>query len=269
MRDADSPQFLPCFLDPYFETGTEGVIWSANLLGAPGYDALVCLEEGDQLRVLDDQGRVAWSGVVALEYDRRHRPYPGNPQYGQQEIKGFWVHGFQSDLPPEVWSEWFFSRRRAWVCSRKAPAGSLEEHVYAAGVANAPPHVQLHHALASGPEELQLRLLQGLRHALSRHLLLLQLSPEQFSTRLKLTGVDEQILQAFLASSVPYPSSVLVQSAVCSLLCLFDYGRFQEGVNEEGFAGTRRWHQLRQATLVEYPALLQTWRPKPPGIAQA
>lgn len=104
-------------LTPFFETGTEGVIWSLTLPGVPGYDGLVCLKPGDALFIYKEAGGLHWKGRVDLEYQRRHRPFPLNPQYGQQEINGFWVHGFQKDLSPEDWATPFFEGAPAvaWI----------------------------------------------------------------------------------------------------------------------------------------------------------
>ncbi len=106
-------------LEPFFETGTEGVVWSLETNGIPGYAGLCCLENGDELLIYDESGGVAWQGVVDLEYDRHYRPYPTNPQYGQQEIRGRWVHGFQRNLEPDVWASAFFSRTPAIVRPKK------------------------------------------------------------------------------------------------------------------------------------------------------
>lgn len=53
-------------LDPFAETGTEGVIWSFCEYGKSGYDALVCLEDGDKLTVYKNvrDGAVDWEGAL-------------------------------------------------------------------------------------------------------------------------------------------------------------------------------------------------------------
>lgn len=98
-------------LDPFFETGTEGVVWAVDDPRKHGYDGLNYLENGDRLVVFEVDGvTIRWEGKVGLEYKRRWRPYPMNPEYGQQEVLGMWVHGFQRDLDPEVWARMFFDR---------------------------------------------------------------------------------------------------------------------------------------------------------------
>lgn len=97
-------------LDPFFETGTEGVVWSVYEDGQQGYDGLNCLYQGDYLIIydLEDPSKIVWKGNIDFEYERNYRPYPLNPQYGQQEVLGFWVHGLQKKVDPETWGTWFF-----------------------------------------------------------------------------------------------------------------------------------------------------------------
>jgi hypothetical protein len=105
-----TPLIIHGKLDPFFETGTEGVIWSVYDESKKGYDGLFCLEDGDKLTVYGHDGvTVIWEGVVALEYKRNWHAYPLNPQYGQQAVYGYWVHGFQATLAPEVWAMMFFA----------------------------------------------------------------------------------------------------------------------------------------------------------------
>ena len=109
-------------LESYWETGTEGVRWALEEDGKPGYDGLHALRDGDRLTVYaDDEGNtVLWEGVVELEYKRLWRPYPMNPESGQQAIFGHWVHGFQAGLEPDVWARWFFEHRRAALVKKEA-----------------------------------------------------------------------------------------------------------------------------------------------------
>ena len=102
-------------LDPFWETGTEGVIW-AVINDDPklqGYEKLTILTDGDYLFVEDGEGGIIWEGEIKLEYERKYRPFPNNPESGQQEIFGYWVHGFQESEEPETWATWFFEGRRA------------------------------------------------------------------------------------------------------------------------------------------------------------
>lgn len=99
-------------LEPFFETGTEGTIWSVYEDGKEGYDGLNCLEYGDFLRIFDpeDTTKVVWEGRIDYDWDINFRSYPTNPKYGQQEVLGFWVHGIQKGVEPEKWGTWFFKQ---------------------------------------------------------------------------------------------------------------------------------------------------------------
>jgi len=101
------------FLTPFFETGTEGVVWSLDDPGLPGYDSLHPLMNGDELRILDDAGGTLWEGVVRLNRTTGLLPhYPGG-EPAQQAVLGYWVDGFQEGMDPEAWSRLFFEGRRA------------------------------------------------------------------------------------------------------------------------------------------------------------
>ena len=100
-------------LEAFFETGTEGVYWAMIDPALPGYDGLWSLEAGDRLRVIDTDDTVLWDGVIQLEYKRNWEPYPRNPEYGQQAVLGYWVHGLQEGVDPDQWAGMFFARHRA------------------------------------------------------------------------------------------------------------------------------------------------------------
>lgn len=53
-------------LEPFCETGTEGVVWSVHEYGKAGYDGLNCLEDGDRLTIYSrvTNGEVEWEGPV-------------------------------------------------------------------------------------------------------------------------------------------------------------------------------------------------------------
>lgn len=96
-------------LDAYFETGTEGVIWSVYEDGKTGYDGLNCLHLGDHLTIYDkkDRNNIVWHGNIDFEYDSNKKPYPFNPRCSQQTVAGMWVHGLQVGVDTEKWAKWF------------------------------------------------------------------------------------------------------------------------------------------------------------------
>ena len=97
-------------LEPFSETGTEGVVWSFHEDGVQGYDGLNCLHQGDYLTIFDpaDPTKVVWEGNIDLEFERNYQKFPNNPEYGQQAIMGLWVHGIQRNVEPDDWGIWFF-----------------------------------------------------------------------------------------------------------------------------------------------------------------
>ena len=65
-------------LEPFFETGTEGVIWSLAEYGKSGFDGLYILKNGDDLCVYDNvtDGSVDWEGEIRLaSYESPYRFY--------------------------------------------------------------------------------------------------------------------------------------------------------------------------------------------------
>ena len=99
-------------LEPFYETGTEGVVWSVNDENKTGYDALHCLGRGDHLAIYDlvNPAELVWYGNIDYEYERNKQPFPLNPQYSQQAVFNHWVHGIQKDVEPEQWATWFFKQ---------------------------------------------------------------------------------------------------------------------------------------------------------------
>lgn len=102
-------------LNPFFETGTEGVVWSVVDDGLPGFDGLFPLSNGDRLIVYGAEGEVVWEGTISLEYTSRQQPFPHDPSKSQQQVAGLWVNGLQRDVDPDTWAQWFIDRRPAAV----------------------------------------------------------------------------------------------------------------------------------------------------------
>lgn len=96
-------------LDPFFETGTEGVMWAVTDEDNDGYESLHILRSGDHLAIYDtdDCTNLVWYGNIDFEYERNNRPLPYNPGQFRQAVLGYWVHGLQKDVEPETWATWF------------------------------------------------------------------------------------------------------------------------------------------------------------------
>lgn len=86
-------------LDPFCETGTEGIVWSLLEDGKKGYDSLNCLEEGDLLKVFNDAARkeLLWEGEIKLKYPPATR----------------FNRGVQEGVNEDAWTRLFFDAKPA------------------------------------------------------------------------------------------------------------------------------------------------------------
>lgn len=91
----------------FFETGTEGVIWALEDERHNGYEALQTICEGDHLTILDWVGEIVWRGFIRCDKKIGFRPYPMNPECGQQCALGHWVHWIQRGFKPDAWARFF------------------------------------------------------------------------------------------------------------------------------------------------------------------
>ena len=101
------------FLETIAETSTEKVIWSFHDPGLPSHEGFRLLENGDELRVLDDAGATLWEGVVRLN---RLSTLPTSRSDGssyREDALGICFHGTQEGVDPKTWRRLFAERRRA------------------------------------------------------------------------------------------------------------------------------------------------------------
>lgn len=100
--------------EAYFETGTEGIIWSVVIDGKfeDRREALRSLCKGDKLTVLGKDGMPLWEGVIDYDWRTGYEKYPLNPALGQQVALGAWVHGVQKGFKPNDWAKLFFEPKR-------------------------------------------------------------------------------------------------------------------------------------------------------------
>lgn len=99
-------------LEDFFETGTEGVIWSVYDDDNRGYDGLHTIEEGDHLTICDQLGHRIWAGIIRCDRKAGWKRYPLNPKYGQPCALGHWVHWTQKGFKPDVWARFFIRPQR-------------------------------------------------------------------------------------------------------------------------------------------------------------
>ena len=100
-------------LYPYFETGTEGIVWALIEDGKTEfYDALVTIEEGDHLVVYGEDNSVLFDGDIMMDTETGWREYPQNPGHGQQAALGCWIHWIQRGWEPDAWAGLFLRGKK-------------------------------------------------------------------------------------------------------------------------------------------------------------
>lgn len=95
-------------LEGFYETGTEGVIWSLWDNTKSGYDGLHYLQPGDHFVIYAHDGTVAWEGDILWDRQVGRITAPTNPNYRGQAALGMWVHGIQQGFEPDAWATFFF-----------------------------------------------------------------------------------------------------------------------------------------------------------------
>ena len=95
-------------LEPFFETGCEGIIWSLVEDGKQGYDGLHEIHEGDHLTVFGENNEVLFSGEISCDRRIGWMEYPLNPGHGQPAALGYWIHWTQRGWQPDDWAKLFF-----------------------------------------------------------------------------------------------------------------------------------------------------------------
>ena len=102
-------------LESFWETGTEGVIWSLYMDGKEGYDALYTIKEGDYIKIYDEEDKLMYEGDIIEDRFSNWFSYPMNPILGQQAAGCYLVHWVQADVSPDTWCHWFNRTLRAEI----------------------------------------------------------------------------------------------------------------------------------------------------------
>ena len=95
-------------LEPYFETGTEGTVWSIFEDGKEGYDGLHMIEERDHLTIYGENNEVLFDDDIRCDRQAGWTEYPLNPGNGQPSALGLWIHWTQAGWQPDDWAKLFF-----------------------------------------------------------------------------------------------------------------------------------------------------------------
>ncbi len=95
-------------LEPFFETGTEGVIWAVHEYGKPGYEGLHYLKDGDKLTAYScvRDGEVEWQGRLDFGPEKAEK-------LGWSEILRQTKH-----VPTKKWQEWSWQNRPVAITPR-------------------------------------------------------------------------------------------------------------------------------------------------------
>ena len=91
----------------WIETGNEGVIWALEEDGKTGYDAICLIDEGDLLKIFDENGQVLFDCKIDPDYQIGYQSYPKNPTLGQPTALGLWIHWTQKGWQPDDWAALF------------------------------------------------------------------------------------------------------------------------------------------------------------------
>jgi len=91
----------------YFETGTEGVVWSVSDDDDQGYSGLHVIKEGDHLTILDRLGHELWRGVIRFDRKIGWQRYSGSRTLGQPSALGHWIHWTQRGFKADDWAKFF------------------------------------------------------------------------------------------------------------------------------------------------------------------
>ena len=96
------------FLFPYFQRGTDRIVWSISNLANSNSQEIHCLEDNDYLTVFETTGEIRWQGQIQFEYKRNNSPR--REFWTRQVVMGYVVHGCQSNCDPDRWAEMFFAK---------------------------------------------------------------------------------------------------------------------------------------------------------------
>jgi len=115
-------------LEDFFETGSEGIHWAVVDDDDESYDGLHFIKAGDYLTILGSDEGVLWKGIIACDRKSGFQKYPQNPEYGQPQALGYWIHWTQKGFKPDDWARFFIrpDGRRLRAILEKGPVAGKE-----------------------------------------------------------------------------------------------------------------------------------------------
>ena len=101
---------LKGYIDQYFETGCEGIMWYFWEDNKKWPELLHEPDDGDHLKVLGENGEILFDATIERDHKTGWKPYnPKKPKRGGQQIAlGCWVHWIQKGWEPDEWAKLFF-----------------------------------------------------------------------------------------------------------------------------------------------------------------
>lgn len=104
----ETKQEISGFLVPYFQVGTDRILWGIVNLANSTKEEVYCMQDDDYLTVYNTSGQIRWEGLIHFEYKRNNSPR--REFWTRQVVMGYIVHGCQSNCEPEKWAEMFFEK---------------------------------------------------------------------------------------------------------------------------------------------------------------
>lgn len=124
-RKSKSGRGIKGILEPFCETGTEGIVWSLQdekHISADGkqwsYDGLNPLEDGDFLKIFNDAAhkKLIWQGEIKLKHPPATR-FNRGVQSGVDERK--WAQMFFDGKPGTLYKKDVYAQMKAEAAARK------------------------------------------------------------------------------------------------------------------------------------------------------
>ena len=109
MKKGKKNEVLKGVISEFFETGTEGVLWSFCEDGKKGYNGLHILEAGDYLTIYDKRKKIIFEGKIKPDFEIGNKRIPHSNNW-QPVALGCWIRWTQKGFKPDDWAKLFFKK---------------------------------------------------------------------------------------------------------------------------------------------------------------